>query len=528
MKTVSSLLLACGLLLSVAAYAQGPGGSPTGGVSFSASTFADKTVVAGEKVCYGLTARDDNGNVIRSWDQIGAPITITLYNSTANTDTSNQSWSADPGDYSWAMFYHNDSPLTKVSDNEWTLPQTAFVNGVAEICLIHTKADTAVYYEITPKFPPLNQRSESVTFTAGQTTNYLVMLTSAVPGKEQVFQFRKYEIFVAPRDRYLNITDDLMQTRFSARWPGEFVNSEPDLSDIFSGDVFIQGMTNYFLASTTIRELPNALGQLQWIRAFKHDDPTITGQSSNYEILSHAPYPFDLYLPPHQTVWRTDPFDQVREFTWEQKTPADPYTNILISAGSGEIGNDVVGYTWVCIDSVSLTHAQRIQSDNLGAMPKLTMTNYQLRGMALTMAGTDLAMSQSVYWFVEATDGLFVTKSTPPNNDPAQRPGHSLLILIPTDVERLPQAPSSLALSQNYPNPFNPTTNIRFEIVTGGKVSLKVYDVIGNEVATLANEYLAPGTYNAEFDGSKLASGVYIYRLTTNGATLTRRMVLNK
>ncbi len=95
--------------------------------------------------------------------------------------------------------------------------------------------------------------------------------------------------------------------------------------------------------------------------------------------------------------------------------------------------------------------------------------------------------------------------------------------------------PTAFSLEQNYPNPFNPKTVIRFDVMrspTGAivddKVVLKVYDVMGREVETLVNEKLAPGTYETTFDGSKLNSGVYFYRLQTERFTETKRMTLIK
>jgi len=80
----------------------------------------------------------------------------------------------------------------------------------------------------------------------------------------------------------------------------------------------------------------------------------------------------------------------------------------------------------------------------------------------------------------------------------------------------------------NYPNPFNPSTQISFTLKESGKVSLKVYDVLGKEVANLADGYYEAGRHTATFDGSSLASGIYFYRLTTPTATITKKMVLTK
>jgi photosystem II stability/assembly factor-like uncharacterized protein len=88
--------------------------------------------------------------------------------------------------------------------------------------------------------------------------------------------------------------------------------------------------------------------------------------------------------------------------------------------------------------------------------------------------------------------------------------------------------PNTFSLGQNYPNPFNPTTNIEFRISEFGFVSLKVYDVLGNEVATLVNEEKSAGTYDVEFDARDLTSGMYFYQLQAGTFIKTRKMVLIK
>ncbi|MGA9119600.1 MAG: T9SS type A sorting domain-containing protein [Bacteroidota bacterium] len=88
--------------------------------------------------------------------------------------------------------------------------------------------------------------------------------------------------------------------------------------------------------------------------------------------------------------------------------------------------------------------------------------------------------------------------------------------------------PENYTLSQNYPNPFNPTTEIQFTIARGGKTTLRVYDLLGREVATLVNENLAPGTYKYGFTGMHLSSGTYIYQLTSGQARITKKMALVK
>jgi hypothetical protein len=78
------------------------------------------------------------------------------------------------------------------------------------------------------------------------------------------------------------------------------------------------------------------------------------------------------------------------------------------------------------------------------------------------------------------------------------------------------ELPREYSLSQNYPNPFNPVTVISYQLPVNSRVSLKVIDLLGREVATLVNEGKAAGTYQITFDAGKLPSGVYFYRLVAN------------
>jgi len=88
--------------------------------------------------------------------------------------------------------------------------------------------------------------------------------------------------------------------------------------------------------------------------------------------------------------------------------------------------------------------------------------------------------------------------------------------------------PTEYALYQNYPNPFNPLTKIGFQIPNFEFVSLKIYDLLGREVAVLANEEKQPGVYELHFDASNLSSGIYYYKLVSGNFIETKKMVLIK
>lgn len=108
-----------------------------------------------------------------------------------------------------------------------------------------------------------------------------------------------------------------------------------------------------------------------------------------------------------------------------------------------------------------------------------------------------------------------------------------------TGLENLSSVPVEFKLEQNYPNPFNPSTKIKFTIPTPpvssplskgrtkeGFVILKVYNILGNEVATLVNEKLPAGEYQINFDASNLSSGAYFYTLASDNFRETKKMIL--
>jgi hypothetical protein len=98
-----------------------------------------------------------------------------------------------------------------------------------------------------------------------------------------------------------------------------------------------------------------------------------------------------------------------------------------------------------------------------------------------------------------------------------------------TSVQQLNTGiPASYSLSQNYPNPFNPTTNIKYSITQQAQVSLKIFDVLGREVQTLVNQNQKAGSYAVNFNASRLASGVYIYRLEAGDFVKSMKMMLIK
>lgn len=94
--------------------------------------------------------------------------------------------------------------------------------------------------------------------------------------------------------------------------------------------------------------------------------------------------------------------------------------------------------------------------------------------------------------------------------------------------EKVNSVPGVFSLEQNYPNPFNPSTTINYQIPANGTATLKVYNLVGQEVATLVNGAVTPGTYTVKFDGSRLSSGVYFYTLRSGNYVETKKLMLLK
>jgi hypothetical protein len=101
-------------------------------------------------------------------------------------------------------------------------------------------------------------------------------------------------------------------------------------------------------------------------------------------------------------------------------------------------------------------------------------------------------------------------------------------ISIITGTKDITNLPASYSLSQNYPNPFNPTTNINFTLIKPSDVTLEVYNILGQKVATLVKGYLHEGSYTYQFDAKDLASGVYVFRIKAGDLNAVRKMTLIK
>lgn len=146
--------------------------------------------------------------------------------------------------------------------------------------------------------------------------------------------------------------------------------------------------------------------------------------------------------------------------------------------------------------------------------------------MEQTLIGNEAGLV--AYWKFDEGSGT-VTNDATANNNPGTISGATWVVSNITDVEQTTGSlPANYSLEQNYPNPFNPSTKIKYSIPFAEIVTLKVYDLLGQAVATLVNEYKPAGNYDVDFTADKLSSGTYIYEIRAGDFVETNKMILLK
>ncbi|MEO8446978.1 MAG: T9SS type A sorting domain-containing protein [bacterium] len=159
-------------------------------------------------------------------------------------------------------------------------------------------------------------------------------------------------------------------------------------------------------------------------------------------------------------------------------------------------------------------------SDNNGLDSIKTFRKSFLDSLAIIMGITGNTDSAICAWRVTALNGADSITS------------NSFLITIrrePVGINLISSViPEQFNLYNNYPNPFNPNTIIKFDVIKTQMVSLKIYNTLGEEVRTLVNQVMSPGEYSVDFSAGSIASGIYFYRLETDGFAQTKRMMLVK
>ena len=155
--------------------------------------------------------------------------------------------------------------------------------------------------------------------------------------------------------------------------------------------------------------------------------------------------------------------------------------------------------------------------------------DYQLSDSSLCIgAGIDSIQIGSTWYYAPPTDMGGNLRPNPSNCAPDMGAWESVLCGSPTVLpgQTTNNTPETYSLYENYPNPFNPSTTIEFYLPKSSEVTLKIFNILGEEVATLVSDKLSTGTYSYEWDASNFASGVYLYRVQAGDYVETKKMVL--
>jgi hypothetical protein len=158
---------------------------------------------------------------------------------------------------------------------------------------------------------------------------------------------------------------------------------------------------------------------------------------------------------------------------------------------------------------VVVQHSGRNRYSNVAADTVFGKTIFQVGNKIGSLTGI-VYYSFNQYKFVPRTDADFVD------------------VVLTSVAEKSREIPSAYALDQNFPNPFNPSTTIQYALPHAGNTTLKVYNILGQQVASLVNEFQAPGKYTVKFDASSMASGVYFYRVQSGSYSAIKKMMLIK
>lgn len=368
--------------------------------------------VAGEAVDFALVALDKNDAVVADWNVNGRTTILRVQNSAVESDTSARSWGDDPDGYSWARLEVEGTIIPSSAPGEYHIPKTLFVNGRASATYAGSKAEKQVRMEIHPLNPRWNQTSPPMDWRPAALDNILMDITWPHPERRAVYLERPFELYIATRDRFLNPLEEETALRLDPRFPGEIVLAGDSARRPLEALLQVSGESTVLLLSTAVRGDSTDEVQMQRIRVHALVDTTVRSDVS-YNVLEHAPLPFALKGPPDRTEFRLESWYSEKTFSWEQPVPPDPYSNIAVSRFSGTRNSDTVRYM---LHMLSLTDMQTdltFPSDDSGRAPKRTFTSDELLAIYEQFTGHDTSGSLDVLWYVDAADGLNVTRSNP-------------------------------------------------------------------------------------------------------------------
>jgi hypothetical protein len=482
--------------------------------------------VAGENICFTLHALDDRGRPAADWHDLGRDVILRVDGSTAETDTSTASWNEQPDGYTWLKLTAAGKALEAIGENRYAISHADFVDGRLPVCIASSKAESGIHIAVEPDKEGWVQESPGLSWTPREEHHLWLDLTWPSVSPPAVYLKRPFELVIALRDRYQNPLETETAVRIIVRFSDEIktlVDSvEVDLDTI----ALISGERSLLLMPTVART-PDSQGVVEQRIYITHaTNPRIGSRKLTYYVLHHPPAPFGLMHPRDNRSWNIGLGDYDRLLEWRRPDPVDPYNDIPISRSTSLRVSDDIRYRVYFIDAKDSSSGLSYLSDDEGRQPQLSMSLQRTWELYSRIKGSsDYVGEPALLWYVEATDGLYVTRSDIPESGLR---GHRVFLY--TSRCSLPPegdgGVEGLALEGNFPNPFSTTTQIGFRLPASGAVTLKVYNVLGELVSTVHDGMLERGAYTLPFNAAALPSGLYHCRLEAGGVTLLRSMVL--
>ena len=154
----------------------------------------------------------------------------------------------------------------------------------------------------------------------------------------------------------------------------------------------------------------------------------------------------------------------------------------------------------------------------------VALPQYQISNSVIGSGGSTISNANNI--LVSTVGEAFIGKSSNTVNQNQIGFWYAYQQSTITDVENEETIPTVFKLEQNYPNPFNPSTRIKFAVPERSNVLIKIYDILGSEVATLVNEEMDAGWYENNFNAAGLSSGVYLFRMEAGNFISPKKMIL--
>ncbi len=248
---------------------------------------------------------------------------------------------------------------------------------------------------------------------------------------------------------------------------------------------------------TLATRIAAATGYCDSIRA--HHPGSLVGLTAWARITGHSTFPWEAFL---------DRVDVNMPQTYWAARPTTPQNELSLM--NGQFASSTAG--WVG------------QGDSAAAKPIMPIGQGEYFGYSNDVAQGDVASFCALCRTTYGYPGISLWEYNQISHSYVwdEYTAGWVVASTPTTVD----APARYGLSQNFPNPFNPTTTITYSLQRATRVTLKVYDILGREVAVVVNEKKTPGTHEVKFEGGNLASGVYFYRLEADGFVQAKKLTI--